>query len=379
MKGLSRHSLSFLGPAMKKGPVALLAMLLLLAYCLAPCSLTGQAPIRSAYAVTSAEKQAEVDEMMQNLDVLQTELNQIDSDYAAAIQVHEEATQNMLAAQQREQDAQTRISMLQGQLGARAEQIYKKGPVSYLEVIFGAASFSDFLTAVDMANRINSQDAELIAESKIAKSEAEAARTEYAAQEKKAIENESLIASLRQQKEIAFAEMQAQIEALKEEAAELLAQEELAAEAARLRAEEDARRNAGGGATVSPELSGRVGVLVYPCPGSIISSPFGMRNGTYHLGTDMAAPTGTPIYAASSGTVTASGPGGTMGNYVIVNHGNGVRTIYMHASELYVTAGESVYAGQVIAAVGSTGDSTGPHLHFQLEIFNTAVDPMLFL
>ena len=111
----------------------------------------------------------------------------------------------------------------------------------------------------------------------------------------------------------------------------------------------------------------------------MLSSPFGPRWGAYHLGTDFAASTGTPILAAAAGTVTAAGSHATMGNYVIINHGYGIRTTYMHASELYVDAGEAVYAGQAIAAVGSTGNSTGPHLHFQIEIDGQAVDPMAFL
>ncbi|MDR2491862.1 MAG: peptidoglycan DD-metalloendopeptidase family protein [Coriobacteriales bacterium] len=333
--------------------------------------------VRVAYAATSAEKQAEADEMMRRLDDLQTELNQINIDYDNAIAVHAEAERNRDAAQMREESAHKRIGELQGQLGARAQQMYRNGSTSFLDVILGAQSFEDFAAAIDMVNRINARDADLIAESKVVRAEAEAAKLEYARQSRVAAEKEAEIATLKAQKESTAAEMSARIDELKAQAAELLVQEELAAEEARRRAEEDARR---GGVPVPEEYYGLVPPLVHPCPGySVISSHFGPRGGAYHLGTDFAAPTGTPIYAAAGGTVISSGSHATMGLYVTINHGNSVRTTYMHASALYVSAGETVAQGQVIAAVGSTGDSTGPHLHFQLNIGSAAYNPLVFL
>ena len=106
----------------------------------------------------------------------------------------------------------------------------------------------------------------------------------------------------------------------------------------------------------------------------IITSRFGARWGTIHTGTDIGAPMGTPIYAAASGTVLFSGWKGTYGKLVVVSHGNGVQTYYAHCSTLLVSKGDTVTVGQQIAKVGSTGRSTGPHLHFEIRLNGTALN-----
>ncbi len=116
-----------------------------------------------------------------------------------------------------------------------------------------------------------------------------------------------------------------------------------------------------------------------------ITSPFGMRNHpithirTVHKGVDIDADTGDPILAAGSGKVIYAGYNNGYGNHVIVDHGNGFKTIYGHSSKLLVKTGQSVKKGQRIALVGSTGRSTGPHLHFEIRIAETAVDPIKYV
>ncbi|EPR08003.1 M23 family metallopeptidase [Ruminiclostridium papyrosolvens] len=116
-----------------------------------------------------------------------------------------------------------------------------------------------------------------------------------------------------------------------------------------------------------------------------ITSPFGMRNHpithirTVHKGVDIDAETGDPIMAAASGKVIYSGLSGGYGKHVIIDHGNGFKTIYGHSSKLLVKAGQIVKKGQKIALVGSTGRSTGPHLHFEIRIADTAVDPVKYV
>lgn len=114
--------------------------------------------------------------------------------------------------------------------------------------------------------------------------------------------------------------------------------------------------------------------LINPVEG-IISSPYGWRWGRMHTGIDIRGNTGTPIYAAAGGTVVSAGYSGSYGNLVVISHGNGVQTYYAHASALYVSAGQTVSQGQNIAARGSTGRSTGPHLHFEVRINGTAQNP----
>lgn len=126
------------------------------------------------------------------------------------------------------------------------------------------------------------------------------------------------------------------------------------------------------------------GQMVRPVVGPI-TSDFGYRThpvlGTrrFHAGTDFGAPTGAPIFAADSGTVIAAEWYGGYGNTVIIDHGNGLTTLYGHCSELYVTVGQGVQRGQTIAAVGSTGLSTGPHLHFEVRQQGEPVEPLAYL
>ena len=127
------------------------------------------------------------------------------------------------------------------------------------------------------------------------------------------------------------------------------------------------------------------GVLSAPISGARLTSGFGPRvhpiYGTVrmHDGIDYAAPTGTPVRAAADGTVAAAGPRGGYGNATLVDHGGGLATLAAHQSALYVTAGQAVLRGEVIGAVGSTGFSTGPHLHFEVRVGGTPVDPLQYL
>ena len=112
---------------------------------------------------------------------------------------------------------------------------------------------------------------------------------------------------------------------------------------------------------------------------TMISSRFGSRNGGYHSGLDIATASGTPIYATASGTVTYAGWQGGYGNLVIISHGNGVETYYAHCSKIYVSKGDTVETGDLISAVGSTGNSTGPHLHREVRINGVAQNPQNYL
>lgn len=125
--------------------------------------------------------------------------------------------------------------------------------------------------------------------------------------------------------------------------------------------------------------------FVVPVPSARMSSGFGPRVhpifGTrrLHAGMDLAAPTGTPVGAAGAGVVVTAGVLGGYGNAVVIDHGNGLSTLYAHMSVLVAGVGDAVAANQVIGAVGSTGNSTGPHLHFEVRLFGTPVDPIGYL
>ena len=130
------------------------------------------------------------------------------------------------------------------------------------------------------------------------------------------------------------------------------------------------------------EFSELLGEFADPCPGSHLTSRFGFREfrNSYHKGIDLG--TGSeniPVYAAAAGTVITAGWSDSAGNWVVIDHGDGLVTKYMHHKEIYVEKGERVEKGQQIGLSGTTGDSTGNHLHFQLEINGAAVDPLPYL
>ena len=121
--------------------------------------------------------------------------------------------------------------------------------------------------------------------------------------------------------------------------------------------------------------------LIRPISGTI-TSRFGARSSirsSAHTGLDISAPKGTPIKAAASGTVTFAGWKGSYGYMLVISHGNGVQTYYAHCNQLYASVGQSVSQGETVAAVGSTGNSTGPHLHLEVRINGVAYNPQNYV
>ena len=118
--------------------------------------------------------------------------------------------------------------------------------------------------------------------------------------------------------------------------------------------------------------------LAKPVSG-VLTSRYGYRWGRTHTGIDIGAPTGTSIKAAAAGTVSFSGWKGTLGYLVVLNHGNGIQTYYAHCSKLLVSSGQKVSKGQLIAKVGSTGRSTGPHLHFEIRVNGSSINPQSYI
>ena len=149
------------------------------------------------------------------------------------------------------------------------------------------------------------------------------------------------------------------------------------------------KKNSSGSSPVTTTGSGSAtrysGTFTWPLPGyTNASSAYGWRThpifGTrkFHKGEDIPAPTGVAIVAAASGTVTTAGWVSGYGNYTVINHGGGVMTAYGHQSAIYVSVGQTVSAGQTIGAVGSTGNSTGPHLHFEVYVNGATQNPMSY-
>ncbi len=271
----------------------------------------------------------------------------------------------------------------------RIKFMYERGETIYMELLVESGSFGDMLNKAEYIEMLSSYDrkklneyiatTQLITVTKEALEE-EKATLDLAMEEKEKEEanlqsllttktNElSAVKSDISNKEAAIAEYEAEIKAENEAIAAL--EKEVAADKAELYS----RYKYDGG------------VFTWPCPNyTRISDDFGMRMHPtlgvqkMHNGIDLAAPAGSKILAAYNGTVVAADYNSSMGNYIMINHGGGLYTIYMHCSALYVSKGTDVTAGTKIAAVGSTGRSTGNHLHFGVRLNGAYVSPWNYL
>lgn len=273
----------------------------------------------------------------------------------------------------------------------RIKYMYENGNTQFIEILLESKSIGDFINNAEYITQISEYDRDMLVEfQNIVK----AVEDQKAVLENEEAEIEALQVELQaQQDEVStlIAEKAAEISdldvAIGENAAKLKALQEEAAKQERLRQEalaaaQQKPNNGNAGASITP--SGNGVLSCWPSGGSI-SSGFGPRNtgipgaSTYHRGVDFAASHGSPIYAAGSGTVAFVGYDGIRGNYVDISHGNGLKTRYQHCSAVYVSAGQSVSAGQNIAAVGTTGISSGAHLHFEVHVNGAAVNPMNYL
>ncbi|MDO5043433.1 MAG: peptidoglycan DD-metalloendopeptidase family protein [Slackia sp.] len=352
---------------------------------------------------SAAEKQAQADEVAAKLEALQTQFNEALERYNTANDAHEAAVAAMNEAQDRIDEATVRISELQVKLSDRAAAIYREGEPTFIDVLFGSESFEDFVTNWDSMEKIGEQDARLVQESKDAKAEAEAAREEYAKQEEIAAEELSKARAAKEELESAQASLQAEYDQMNEDIIAIHAEiEQVRMDAEAAREKEEAAKKAaeeaiaqqqqaaspsapsGSGSTSSTPSTGVSG-WVNPAPGKYITSGFGWRAsiGDYHQGVDLSCKY-EPVYCMADGTVTTSGWFGTGGQAVTVNHGGGIVSWYLHGSQLLVSVGQKVSAGQQIMVSGNTGFSTGAHLHFQINVNSpngvtgTAVNPTAY-
>ena len=277
----------------------------------------------------------------------------------------------------------------------RIKYMYERGDTSYVELFMESDSLSELLNKAEYISKISEYDRQML-------DQYAATKDEIAADEARLETEHAELLDLKEQTEIKQASVeqllsakQAELRSYESQIAEAENQlseyeKDLEAQEAAIRQieeeikrqEEEARRKAeaAGQSYVTKDI-GDIH-FIWPCPASSrITSGFGGRSSptegasSNHQGIDIGAPTGSDILAAAEGDVVVSTYSSSAGNYVMINHGGGVYTVYMHASKLLVSVGEHVSQGQVIAKVGSTGYSTGPHLHFGVRLNGPYVDP----
>ena len=278
-----------------------------------------------------------------------------------------------------------------GRLNKRLVDIYTSDPTSALTVVLEAGSFADLLDQLEFLNDIGVQDERIATEvedAKLAMQETRnatrATRKQVAATtrtvaartaEQRAVRDrlawsQRQLATARRDKRATLATVQENKQDALEHMRSLQAQS--AALGARIRSAQSS--------SVVPAPTGAASAagFVWPVHG-VLTSGFGWRWGRMHEGVDLAVGSGTPVVAAAAGTVIVAGWYGGYGNLVVVDHGNGVSTAYGHNTSVTVSYGQSVAQGQLVAYSGNTGHSTGPHVHFEVRVNGSPVDPLGYL
>lgn len=265
-------------------------------------------------------------------------------------------------------EAEEKVETQTDNLNSRLRNMYKSGSVGFIDVLFDSSSFSEFLTNLDMVEMIHSSDQELLKDLEEA----------HQAVETKKNEVETMQAELKESKAVVEAE-KAEIAASNEKTAAMLDDLEADADALYDKIKKEA-------STSSNSTYEGSGEMAWPAPGYIcITSYYGGRKdpitgkASGHGGMDIASDPGNPIVAGESGRVITAAYHYSYGNYVVIDHGGGVTTWYAHCSKLLVSYGQQVSRGQQIAKIGSTGRSTGPHLHFEVRINGGRVDPYNYI
>jgi murein DD-endopeptidase MepM/ murein hydrolase activator NlpD len=327
--------------------------------------------------------QGAVDEAQSSLGLLEAEL-------ATQQDRLEQLTALLETQTRRVERLQLEYERVVAVLEARVRAIYVEEPPDMLSFLVSAASFDDLIDNLEFLSRIGRQDQSIARQVETAKQRAAAERRATAGTRRLTAATVSVIASRTDEARLVRDRLAANRDALtaarKLKASALASSREsreeylhevdaLAAESAALAAAIQASQTgAGSTGTGAPSAAG----LIWPVDGVVVSG-FGMRWGRMHEGIDIAVSYGTPIRAAASGTVIHAGWLGGYGNLVVVDHGNGLATAYAHASAILVGVGQQVSQGETVSLVGSTGNSSGPHLHFEVRVNGLAADPLLYL
>ncbi len=391
------------------------------------------APALSAYAASSDEIQDEIDdlnsqknEIQGRINAIQTEIDSLDYEKSNALEKKLILDQKNELARQEIQVIDEQIAIIDGLIAnmqedlaeARENEQYQRqrwetrirameesSEVGYIQVLFESTSFSDLLTRLDLVNEVAAYDEQLEAEYVAARERVEVleaqAEVMFSENELHRQEQETKRAQLQSDIDAACAliasmdtsideygeimeqeaETQAQIQSLIVEKNKELQQAKAAEEAERQ------RQLAAAGVVNIPEVSASGTWMMWPTYTHVINSYYGMRTDPVsgviyrlHAGVDVNSAYGTQIWAAAGGTVILAGWNGGYGNCVMVNHGNGYTTLYGHMSSIAVSYGQYVTMGQVLGYVGSTGNSTGPHLHFEVRASATgsSINPLAF-
>ena len=333
---------------------------------------------------------AELEDAQAAVESVEASVSALESELAGAQARLDELTALLERQTLRLERLQTEYAKAVAILEARVRAAYIDEPPDVLAFLVSASSFDEIIDSVELLSRIGRQDQRIATQVERARADAAAERRATIGTKRLQAATVSVIAARTDQARVARDQLAvdrdrlATVQSLKSSALtdtretreEYLREvEALAAQSAALAAaSRGAQEDAGSTGTGQPSAAG----LIWPCDGVVVSG-FGIRWGRMHEGIDIGCAYGSANRAAASGTVIYSGWLGGYGNLVVIDHGNGLSTAYAHATTLLVGVGQSVSQGETVSLVGSTGNSSGPHLHFEVRVNGQAVDPLLYL
>ncbi|MBQ9487806.1 MAG: peptidoglycan DD-metalloendopeptidase family protein [Selenomonadaceae bacterium] len=382
---------------------------------------------KAEYDAAAEEARQVVDAIQAKLDSVSERKRVLDEEAAVAVADYEEKQATLDETVARIEENESKLLATEedyntkhDRLEKRVRDIYINGQISYLDVMFGAQDFGDFLTRMDLLKRVMIQDSELVNQVLEYRNEIQAigqkleqdrlVQVEQAiiaadakdVQLQKVAEQQALIDMMENDKDV-YEKQYAEMIAASDHVAQLIEESKYraAAEEAR-RQQEEAERQARAAQAQQPQPAGgsyessddgdyqayipatNSGAMIWPITGPI-TSEFGWRNHPifggqrFHSGIDIGGDYGLPIHAAQGGIVSHAGWIDGYGNTVMIEHGGGIVTLYGHNESLAVSVGQQVNQGDVIAYCGSTGNSTGPHCHFEVRLSGEPVSPFNYL
>jgi len=315
---------------------------------------------------------AQSDQLEREIDILQTEIYAIDDIIA-------EADAKISEKEIEIEDVEAEISNQDSRFKECLRAMEENSTISYLEILFTSGSLSELLINIETINEITAHDMAIIDEMTNLRDEVVKAKESIELQREEQQVAKNIATEKQSELEVKITEKEAMAKALEEDIENYKKMYEEAR-----RQEEELKASLDYSSEGSEYLG--TGEFCWPAPSyTRISSPYGYRihpiykTKKFHSGVDLAAPGGSNILAADDGKVISAGWNGGYGNCVVVDHGNGISTLYGHASKLCVSKGQTVTKGSVIAKVGTTGASTGNHLHFEVLINGKTTDPMKYI
>lgn len=340
--------------------------------------------------VLKSDTASYVNQLDAELNSLNKQVTALNSRVAAKEAEIEEAEAELAASKEDERRQYESMKL-------RIQYMYEKGETSYLDLLFKSADLTQLFNRAEYISQIAAYDRKMLDQYEAASEEVAAREADLKAEHEELVTLKTNTEEKQKDAERLMNEKTAELKSYNSKIAasegslsdlekDIAAQEDkIKAIEAELKRKEEEAKKAALEAGLKYNTIGNIN-FIWPCPASSrITSSFGDRESptegasSSHQGIDIGASTGSSILAAASGTVTISTYSYSAGNYIMINHGGGVSTVYMHCSELLVSAGQEVTQGQVIAKVGSTGYSTGPHLHFGIRVNGSYVNPINYV